>query len=129
MSRRYYKAAGVLIGFAIAALPIVALGLWLTWKARGTEFDAAKWKNEKLIREGVRLKMADRIMARSALTGKTRSEVIAILGQPPEPWCFRDLDLVYCLAPERGWMSVDSEWLVLRFDANDRVSQYRMVRD
>jgi hypothetical protein len=31
--------------------------------------------------------------------------------------------------PERGFISIDSEWLVVRFDTAGKVSEYRIVRD
>ena len=52
-----------------------------------------------------------------------------MLGEPPETEYFRDWDLVYWLGPERGFMSIDSEWLVLRLHENGRAAECRIVRD
>ncbi len=73
--------------------------------------------------------MADRLMAHCDLKGMAKSEVIAMLGVPPTTGYFRDYDLVYYLGPERGWMGIDSEWLVLKLDGSGKVTQYRMPRD
>ena len=37
--------------------------------------------------------------------------------------------MVYILGSERGFMSIDSEWLVLRIDAAGHVRDVKIVRD
>jgi hypothetical protein len=111
-----------------SATLLVVIGLWALWPV-GRTFDAPTWNDEKQVKEGVRLAMADRIVARHMLSGKSRSDVIAMLGEPPKTGYFADWNLVYWLGPERGYMSIDSEWLVVRIDASERVSDYRIVRD
>jgi hypothetical protein len=37
--------------------------------------------------------------------------------------------MVYWLGPERGFIRIDSEWLVLRLDQSDIVREVRIVRD
>ena len=110
---------------SIAAI-VVAAAAWALWPV-GRAFDKAVWHDEK--QESARLEMADRIVARRMLDGKARAEVTAMLGEPTKTGYFSDWSLVYWLGPERGFMNIDSEWLVVRFDANDRVSEYRIVRD
>ena len=58
-----------------------------------------------------------------------RAEIESLLGPADETSYFRRWDFVYWLGPERGFIRIDSEWLVLRFDAEDRVSEFRLVRD
>ena len=45
------------------------------------------------------------------------------------PAAAADEDPVYRLRKERVYMGIDSEWLVVRFDANERVSEYRIAHD
>lgn len=105
---------------------VVILGrMWFV----GRPFDAAAWQADANVGSGVRQAMADRLLARSALIGKTRSEVVALLGEPPETGYFRRWHVVYWLGPERGFFSIDSEWLVLRFGASGRVAEARLVTD
>jgi len=92
-------------------------------------FDAAAWRDEAQVKQGVRLGMADRMIALGTLVGKTRAEVVELLGEPPPTGYFADWDLVYWLGPERGFISIDSEWLVLRLSADGRVVDNRIVRD
>ena len=56
-------------------------------------------------------------------------EVVALIGEPDNTSYFREYDMVYRLGMERGFISIDSEWLVLRLDANQVVTKFRIVRD
>ncbi len=76
-----------------------------------------------------RQRMADGMLVTRSLMGLTRTEVIATLGAPPPTDYFRDWSMVYNLGAERGFVSIDSEWLVIRLDASDRVSEARIVTD
>lgn len=76
-----------------------------------------------------RHRMADTIVLFRTLEGLQRSEIESRLGIPPETDKFRDWDLVYPLGAERGFLSIDSEWLVIRLDATGTASDIRIVRD
>jgi hypothetical protein len=101
------------------------------WSSR-IHFDSAVWK-ESLAKNdrnfSVRQKMVDDLLRRLPLLGMKHDQVIDLLGIPPDYGYFRDYDLVYWLGDERGFISIDSEWLVIRFDADDRVSEARLVTD
>jgi hypothetical protein len=74
--------------------------------------------------------MVDWLFWTKKLDGRTRAEVIALLGPPDGGDYFREPDnLVYWLGPERGIMSIDSEWLVIRIGPDGRVSGYKLARD
>jgi hypothetical protein len=73
--------------------------------------------------------LVDDLLRSHELRGRSRSEVVALLGEPPKTDYFREYDLVYWLGPERGFISIDSEWLVMRLDSLGRVSEYRLVTD
>ena len=73
--------------------------------------------------------MADRLVAWRTLLGKTRQQALDLLGKPSDEGYFRDWDLVYWLGPERGFISIDSEWLVVRLGKDDRVIDCRTVTD
>lgn len=77
----------------------------------------------------VRLQMIEWLMRSRRLDGLTQPEVVALLGSRRNTSYFREWDFVYLLGPERGIFSIDSEWLVIRFGPNGRVSDYRVVRD
>lgn len=73
--------------------------------------------------------MADRFVARGLLFGKTKDDIVAMLGDPPETGYFHDWDLVYWLGQERGFIGIDSEWLVVRFGQDGFVTEYHIVHD
>ena len=115
--------------FAVAAS--AALGLWLivraplplvpTWWVAGESDYSDPWKK--------RHRMADWLVLSRSLLGSTREEVISLLGGPPKTGKFTDWDLVYVLGAQRGLFSIDSEWLVLRFDRSGHAVDARIMRD
>ncbi len=114
---------------ALAVLAVIAvIAVRCVWFP-GRAFDPNVWKDEAQVRQGVRLEMADRLIARGTLLGKTRDEVMQQLGEPPPTGYFADWDMVYWIGPERGYFSIDSEWLVLRLGEDGRVVENRIVRD
>ena len=95
-------------------------------------FDADAWKSSLSVSsdtDPIRLRMVDDLLRRHNLVGMTHDELIALIGTPPKCGYFRDYQFVYWLGPERGYMSIDSEWLAVRFGPDDRVSAARIVRD
>jgi hypothetical protein len=125
MSKR--RKGWLVITFASAALAAV-LGVRWVWFP-GRAFDSIAWQDEVQVQQGVRLEMADRLVARGTLVDKTRAEVVELLGEPTRTGHFADWDLVYWLGPERGFISIDSEWLVLRLGVDRRVVDNRIVHD
>ena len=114
------------------AVVILAIFLFLCFRSffPGRVFDAEQWQvNASQRGTKVRLAMADRIVARKMLWGKTRAQVTEILGKPPATDYRSDWDLVYWLGPERGFLGIDSEWLVVKLDQNDVVADVKMVHD
>ncbi|WP_406694676.1 hypothetical protein V5E97_26830 [Singulisphaera sp. Ch08] len=108
----------------------VLFQVWGSWSFyQGRDFDLIAWQDPIRVVQGVRLEMADRLVAGHLLHGKTRQQVIQLLGEPSSEGYFRDWNLVYWLGPERGYLSIDSEWLVLRLGRDDRVIESRIVRD
>ena len=122
--RHHWPLVRVAILLAIAG----TLATWLFW-IPGRNFDRELWNNFENKNGSPRLAMADRFVADGMLRGKTRDEIVANLGEPPETDYFRTWDLAYHLGPERAFMGIDSEWLVFRFDSNGRVAEYRIVHD
>ncbi len=93
----------------------------------GAPFDPVAWA-EADYGSGDRLPMADELLRSRALIGKTRAEVVTLLGEPPTTSYFSDWDMVYLLDPCRCLFPVDDEWLVVRLD-NGRASEVRIVQD
>lgn len=117
----------------------VGLAALLLWMLRGpyylfdasrSSFDSAKWKASLVADDNtpIRLRMVDDLTKRTKLIGMSKSEVDALLGRPPSTDYFRAYDYVYWLGPERGFFSIDSEWLCLKFK-NNIVTEARIMRD
>ena len=117
----------------VTALTVVAVAaIWHHIVTRPTPFDAGIWRTGENVHwrdEAPRLRMADGLVERRALLGKTRAEIVEMLGAPTETAKFSSYGLVYWLGLERGFMSIDSEWLVVGFDANGRAAEAMIVRD
>ena len=73
--------------------------------------------------------MADWLLLTRRLVDKHKTDVIGLLGHPPETTYFSNWDLVYKLGQERGLFAIDSEWLVLRLNSNGIVTDARLVSD
>jgi len=113
---------------AVAAIVVMlgavaALVIGTAVNTRPLAFDAARWRSEPatLDHSSVRLRMVDDLLDRSILARLTRGEVIQLLGDPEPTDYFSDWDLVYVLGPERGFISIDNEWLLIRLDDSERV--------
>jgi hypothetical protein len=94
-------------------------------------FDSAAWQDSTLVFGplAVRGCMVDNLLSKHRLSGQSRASVVALLGEPRPTNYFRDYDLVYWLGPERSLISVDSEWLVMRLDPSNRVTEVRLTTD
>ena len=94
-------------------------------------FDSAVWRDTVAAYSELapRACMIDDLLQQQRLVGMDRDAVIGLLGEPARTGYFKEFDLVYWLGPERGLFSIDSEWLVMRLDANGRVTEARLVTD
>ena len=132
MTRRTRIALAV--AAAIIAAPVVFLGgifardTAVEYLAREA-FDSAAWQDPDRVKDAARIRMVDDLLGTTNLKSKSRDEIVALLGEPDETSYFRRWDLVYWLGPERGFFSIDSEWLVLRLNEESVVTEYRLARD
>jgi len=86
-------------------------------------FESAAWKAENSVEaQRIRVRMVDDLLAKHRLVGMSRAQLEALLGVPPETPYFREYDYVYWLGPERGFISIDSEWLVVKINDGAVVS-------
>lgn len=120
------RTASVLVLLGLLALFLGQYGVG-EYHSR-VEFSSDAWKHEELIPEGVRLTMVDALLADPGVVGRSRSQIDDLLGKPDETSYFRDYDYVYWLGPERGKISIDSEWLGLKF-RSDVVVEAHILTD
>jgi hypothetical protein len=117
-------------GLAVFLAPIAAYALWaMTPPLPLTQFDADRWRSVERSNDFARQEMVGSLIWSRQLEGMTRQEVERMLG--PDCGCsyFSDWDLVYWMGNERSWLSLDSEWLVIRFDNSGRFAEYAIVTD
>jgi hypothetical protein len=94
-------------------------------------FDSAKWQNSELVdgNDPIRIRMVDDLMKSRRLDGRSVEEVRKLLGKRTDTDSFEEYELVYWLGPERGFMGIDSEWLVISFDDKGVVQSYGIKHD
>jgi hypothetical protein len=116
------------LGLIVAACAgVAALIAWQLHYLPVLPFSSARWKANP---DGVaRLHMVDAFLLTHRLEGMRRDRVVALLGQDPPSGYFAAWDQVYYLGPERGLFGVDSEWLVLNYDNDGRVSDWKVLAD
>lgn len=118
----------LLIGVPAAVL--LAVAFFVVRVAYGPlPFDRSRWDVVTDWRDTTRHRMADGLLESGSLIGKSRAEIVTLLGEPPPTSYFDEFDLVYELGPERGFLGIDSEWLVMRMGATRTVSEARLVTD
>ena len=119
--------------FVWVGIALVLCGVAIRWSFfPGVPFDADEWRAAERAgadRSNGRLGMGARLVRTGALIGKTKTEVLVMLGEPmPHPE-FADWDLVYWLGPERSFMVLGSEYLLLRLSEESRVRECRIMSD
>jgi len=91
-----------------------------------SHFTTEKW----LHNESKRVYMVDDLLNDHELKEKTKADVIRLLGLPTETDYFKeDHNIVYYLGNERGLISIDSEWLVINFNNQEKVTSYKILAD
>jgi len=120
-SRRRGNAA-LAITTVIVLVPVLVL---LSRETAGN-FDAAEWRADRGVGSGIRLGMADQLIANGTLRNMTMSEVVALLGEDdreatPFPG---DPELSYLLGPARPVFEIDDEFLQIKFGPTNRVQGY-----
>jgi hypothetical protein len=115
---------GILLGLVVA---VTAAGAWMTGYLPVRLFSEARWKDPA--RRDQRVTMVSALLLIHRLEGRTRGEVVELLGEPTDTDYFADWDLVYWLGDERGLFGIDSEWLVIRLGPDGRVSEHDVLTD
>lgn len=132
----WLKGAGMPLALLVLLCILLLLPLgrslhrMLSAAAEDRRFDALEWRDPARAHSGERETMVRDLLRSGALLGVTREEAIAMLGEPG-PGRSAELgewDLAYWVAPEpAAILGAESRWLVLRFDAEGRASEVRVV--
>lgn len=137
--RRRLLIALIVGGVLVTSFPFLVVGgllaktSWDEWQhCRGyTQFNPTQWNDLNLSASPtyVRLCMVDDLLAKYLLLGRPQAGVVELLGTPDSQDGFADYDMVYALGPERSFISIDYEWLVIELDAAGHVSEASIVTD
>jgi hypothetical protein len=125
----------------VAIVAVCSLPLSFVWLIFGhnfenfmhqRKFDDQIWrsqsKSEPYSDWPPRLCMVDDLLASGRLNGMTKSQVIEFLGPPVAPYS-EGLGFSYYLGPERGFIRIDSETLIVEFGVDGKLSRARIYRD
>ena len=120
-------------GYVIAAIAFVLM-LWIisafmTGRLPFKFFDSQRWKQVERSDDYSRLRMIESLTLSGRLNRIKRAEVVSLLGPSDDTNYFNEWDFVYWLGPERSFISLDSEWLVIKVGSTGRVVDYRIVSD
>jgi hypothetical protein len=117
-----YQLLPWVIGMATVVLTVV----WGLWSTRDLAFNAARWQAAEPGKSS-RLPMARWLAKKQFLRGKTRDEVLSLLGAPSDaPWSqFSNWDFTFDL--HECTFALQSLALALRFDEQGRVTDCQIV--
>jgi hypothetical protein len=117
----------------VSILAVAGTVLAMSWtRPPGQPFDADAWQRaDTRASNTIREQMGDRLIFDKTLLGKTRNEIVSVLGQPLEKGYgpSGDWDLIYMLGLERNWAPIDNEYLVIRLDPSGRATHCQLTTD
>lgn len=93
-----------------------------------TPFDKRAWMNADLTGRA-RADMLRDFLKRHPLKGKTRREVVSLLGEPDRTDKWRSAEMIYVLGNDGSFLPIDHEWLLIDLDGRQRVVSYRRAPD
>lgn len=103
---------------------------------RRQKFVALAWRNQQAEQYDElwppRLCMVNDLISSGILDGMPLPELIRLLGPPDDqkfPFANDQKHVRYYLGPERGFFRIDSEWLFISLDGEERVQRYWIYRD
>ncbi|MDD2498466.1 MAG: hypothetical protein PHT78_03865 [Desulfitobacteriaceae bacterium] len=101
-----------MIYFIVLAIIVVAVAGIFLYKYQHT-FTTEKWIEDPK----KRVNLVDDLLAKYDLVGMTEEEILALLGEDSGDNAYYqdDNNFVYYLGDERGLISIDSEWLIVKF--------------
>ena len=107
----------------------IVLFLVLAGCSPSGRFDHAAWRDADLSGRA-RAEMLPDFLKRYPLEGRTRSEVIGLLGEPTPTDKWNNADMIYVLGNDGGdYVAIDHEWLLIDLNQRQRVLSYKRVFD
>jgi len=117
-----------LVSVLLVVVAGVALFGFLRARDDSLPFDRDTWVRSAEALQSPRFPMAKSLVKSGTLRGKSRAEVVSLLGESFPVSDFPGWDAVYYLgANQDAYMPIDPAWLVIRFDGNSNVETYRII--
>jgi hypothetical protein len=135
---RSWKTWGIIIAIvaALGSVPLLLLSSWFVFGNVVENFVHQRTFNQELWRTQnssaydadwpPRLCMVDDLLASGRLNGMSKRQVNELLGPPDQTQIYR---VSYYLGPERGFIRIDSETLMIEFGVDGKVSRQKIHRD
>ena len=96
-------------------------------------FNAELWRKQAISEPDTtwppRLCMVNHLIASGRLEGLSHGEILELLGPPSQGPPLAGATYGYYLGPERGFIRIDSEWLLIAFGEDGKVSRCWIGRD
>ncbi|WP_088041822.1 hypothetical protein [Bacillus sp. EAC] len=94
---------------------------WIGVNKYQANFSREKWMEDP----SNRVNIVDDLLSEYNLVGKSKAEVIKLLGAPTEQASSKTVNtIIYYLGPEKGFPGIDIELLVIELDDNGEVIKY-----
>jgi outer membrane protein assembly factor BamE (lipoprotein component of BamABCDE complex) len=106
----------------------ILLSLALASCSSGDRFDRTEWRDADLSGRA-RVDMLQDLLKRHPLKGRTRTEVVALLGEPTQTDKWKGAEMIYVLGNDGSYFAIDHEWLLIDLDQRQRVASFRTARD
>ena len=109
--------------------------LIMWWENDGVNrisFNSNTWKNTPATHslDSMRLRMADDFLKTYRVLGKSKEEIVALIGEPDQTEYFKTRDMVYMLGEEtESYFAIDSQWLVFDVNESDNIIAFEIVTD
>ncbi|MFN8823399.1 MAG: hypothetical protein ACK501_00390 [Planctomycetota bacterium] len=94
----------------------------------GCNFDPVRWRDPACVAEGVRFAMLDCMMAVGSWKGRTRAEIVAMLGESEPEARVEEAELGYYVGLQRRGFVFDRMWMVVSFCLDGSTSPVRVVK-
>lgn len=113
------------------AFAVVMVCMNFEQRIMAMNFERQKWIDTKVYYDEpyIRIKMVDDLVTNHLSKGISRLQVIELLGEQTETKKMQEYDLVYWLGMEKSFISIDSLWLVIKFDKEDRLTEFKILTD
>ena len=122
--------------FIVLVMLIFVLIMLIMWRKNDgvnrLSFNSTTWKNTPSIHslDSMRLRMVEDLLKTHSILGKSKEEMVALIGEPDQTKYFKSSEMVYMLGQETdSYFAIDAQWLVLELNDSERVASYDIVTD